>query len=152
MFLEKTLYSMTTTNPWTYQILSQNAHLMWFSPIPLSFQRNVLQKQHKQWNTSPKKELFCVQVKCNNMIPLLVLIHGCQLFLSQMHEISVLSWLGFPKTSQRLPKTSKHCRRIMSEDVPTTFENFQSYIKRDIFDVVVTWVSGFLFFSFFSWE
>ena len=96
-----------------------------------------------------KERIILCTGKYNIMIPLLVLIHSCQLFLSQMHEIFVLSWLGFPKTSQRLPKTSKHCRRIMSEDVPMTFENFQSYIKRDIFDVVVTWVSGFLSSPFF---
>ena len=57
--------------------------------------------------------------------------------------------------SENIPATSEDFQtlpKIISEDVPTTFENFQSYIKRDIFDVVVTWVLGFLFFSFFSWE
>ena len=45
-------------------------------------------------------------------------VYTCQLFLSQMHEIFSLSWLGFLEKSWRLPnisnnfqKTSEHCQK-----------------------------------------
>jgi len=42
--------------------------------------------------------------------------------------------------SENIPATSEDFQtlpKIMSEDVPTTFENFRSYKKGDIFGVVV---------------
>ena len=42
------------------------------------------------------------------------LSNGDQLFLTQMREIFALSWTGFTKMSQRLPK--------ISENFPKTFE------------------------------
>ena len=64
-------------------------------------------------------------------------IPQCWLFLSQMCEIFILSWLGILKIKmyQWLQKDfwqfSKEFWTLlkMSEDVPANFESFQSYLK-----------------------
>ena len=68
------------------------------------------------------------------------IFYTCQLFLSQMHEIFVVSWLGFLKTLQLhcsfknfWPFLKDRTLPKKSEDNPNNFEPFWSYLKGDIF-------------------
>ena len=105
----------------------------WTPEWPLSFLRN--------FTSSELSERITCQPACpilkhllNHVHKNLTRMYTCQLFLSQMREILVSLWPGFPKTFRRLPK--------IADDFLKTSERYRKCPKMVRYLKLFRWLSN----------